>query len=915
MSKMKKLEADSVRPLLFAAALTAAGVAMAPPLMAQSASTDGDDVADSETAPGGAAIEEVISVGRALSSTQEVLNERMEDASVTDALSADSISRLGDSTVASALRRIPGLSLVGNKFVYIRGLGERYSSSTLNGATIPSPDLTRNVIPLDIFPTSVLESLQVQKAWAPDISANFGGGAVDIRTTSVPDAFSFGVELSSGFNSQSTGELLGYNGGSDDSLGVDDGTRALSPTIVDALIRYQGNLDPDSIFRFEEAQDSSFTQAQADQINRELATALYRDIDVQSEGSKPDLGVKANVGNSFLIGDAWTAGFAFGGSYDTDVRHRVRRARNFNFPDERTDTESETTRTVNLSGIANFGIGWLDDHEISTTTLFLRNTDDEAAIRDFFNENGQVSDTNGFREYRLQFEERELLTNQVRGRHTVGADTVELLPFLGYLPEGTELNWFSSDSEASTHIPNQVSVLANTQTPAGSETVLDESVARQSSAADFRFTDLVDEVQHTGVSLSLPLETDRSRIELKAGAEHARKGRSYLQTQFSLGPLSVRDPSVLQGPLDQVFSDAEILDNRNDFVFDRQGANNQSYLAATMTDSVFGLVDWTLDETWRAALGGRWESYRQVALDINPYGFSESDPVASTDPSTLASSTFGSDEFYPSVALTWMSDFWAETFQLRFGWSRTSVRPDLREITDAAYVDPVDGILTFGNSGVTPSDVSNFDLRAEWFFSTGDQLTVSLFHKDIDEPIEFFEAAASDTTVAREIVNAESATVTGIEFEGLKELSFLGGYGDAFFVQGNLTVQDSELVAGPRADAPTNPVRSLQGASDFVANVTLGFDSYDGMHTASLVYNVFGERLSVSGRNGAPDAFEQPFHSLDLTYSWYPLDALTVKLKAQNLLGSVIELQREGVTILEEDPGSTFGLGLSWDLR
>jgi hypothetical protein len=118
-------------------------------------------------------------------------------------------------------------------------------------------------------------------------------------------------------------------------------------------------------------------------------------------------------------------------------------------------------------------------------------------------------------------------------------------------------------------------------------------------------------------------------------------------------------------------------------------------------------------------------------------------------------------------------------------------------------------------------------------------------------------------------------------------------------------VQDSELVCGAScaADAPTNPVRRLSGASDFVANVMLGFDSPGAKHTASLIYNVFGERLYVSGRNGSPDGFEQPFHSLDFTYFWYPTDTITLKLKAQNLLDESITIERNGIVTYEEDPG------------
>jgi outer membrane receptor protein involved in Fe transport len=203
-------------------------------------------------------------------------------------------------------------------------------------------------------------------------------------------------------------------------------------------------------------------------------------------------------------------------------------------------------------------------------------------------------------------------------------------------------------------------------------------------------------------------------------------------------------------------------------------------------------------------------------------------------------------------------------------------------------------------------------LRGEWFFGNGDNLTVTLFHKEIDKPIEFFESPASDTTIAREILNGESAEVQGIEIEGLKELGFIGGFFDTLFLQGNVTFQDSELVAGPRPDAPTHQVRSLSGASEYVANVMLGFDSPGAEHTASLIYNVFGERLYVAGRNGAPDGFEQPFHSLDFTYSWYPTDSMTIKVKAQNLLDETVTIERQGITVFEEDPGTNYSLSFSW---
>jgi len=871
-------------------------------------------------------IEEVIVTGRFISASQQLVNERMSDAFATDLLGADTIARLGDSTVGAALRRVPGITLVADKYVYIRGLGERYSTSSLGGAQIPSPDLTRNVIPLDVFPTSIVESLKVQKSWSPDLPANFGGGAVDIRTKGIPDGFTLNFEAGSGMNSEASGSGLTYPGGGDDNWGTDDGTRALSNNLLTAIDTYQGQIGVQSLLSSLQADDPTATLADAQALNRSLGLEMNRSFVPQEKSLPADIALRASIGNNWLISDDWEFGAIVGASYQTDWRKRTAYARNFNFPDERTDTEEETTQAVTMAGTASLGLKFTEDHEIETTTLWLRNTDDETAVTDFFNENREKSDGLGWRNYRFQFEEREMLTNQVRGSHFLGDATRDRLPgfvnsLINWASTETEITWFWSDSEAQTEIPNQLDIASQTITDPLTGVVQSEAVTLSSQAADFRFTDLDDEVQNYGWAATVPFETRRSLVEFKGGWQHARKARTYRQTQFSLGALDVDETVALQLPLDEVFSASVIMDPANNFVFDRQGTNNESYIAATMTDAVFGMVDWTLDDTWRLAVGARWEDYRQAAVNWNPFGYSEADPQITTDPDALAEGVFSKDEIYPAAAITYMSDLWAENFQLRFGWSETAVRPDLREITGSSYIDPITGDLTRGNPGVVPSGVTNYDIRGEWFFGNGDNLTVTLFKKDIEKPIEFFESPASDTTIAREILNANEATVEGVEVEFLKELGFLGGPFDTLFVQGNVTLQDSELVCDANgtgfaceADAPTNPTRALSGASDYVANFMLGFDSPDARHTASIMYNVFGERLYVAGRNGAPDGYEQPFHSLDLTYFWYPSDTITFQLKAQNVLSETVTIQREGIVVFEEDPGTTISISFRWSI-
>ena len=864
-------------------------------------------------------IEEIVTIGRYLDSSQKLVAERMEDAFSTDLLGADMIGRLGDSTVASALRRVPGLTLVEDKFVYIRGLGERYSQTTLNGAQIPSPDLTRSIIPLDIFPTSVVESLRVQKSWSPDLSANFAGGGVDIRTKGIPDNFQFGFEVSSGFNSETNGKALTYPGGGNDNWGTDDGTRELSSNIQSQLTRFHGDISTQSILDEIRKSDSSATTADAAAVNRQVALDLYRDFRFEEKNVDPDYGIKANIGNNFIINEDWTAGVLVSTAYSNSWKNSNQISRDFTAPSEQYEDKEESTHSVNLTGTLNFGVTFTNDHQIDVTSLYLRNTDDESAITDMYNANRQRSSGLGFRNYDMRFEERELQTNQIKGTHYFGDATRSMLPILdkvlGFLPLDSNLSWFYSDSTSETSRPSEVRLNLRTLVDVPTGKVLSETINPSSSAANYKFTDLEDNVENYGWQVNIPLEFGDSTLELAGGYNYNRKTREYKQLEFNLGTASPQSTSILALPLDEFFSEPVVTNPINGFQLSTFG-NNQSFIAATMTDAVFGSVDWTYNDTWRVVAGARWEDYRQVGLDWNPLGYTVNNPQISIDPNNPDKGIFTSDEIYPAIALTYMTEWWAETFQLRFGWSETAIRPDLREINDGSYRDPITGDLTEGCPTCVPSDVTNYDIRAEWYFSSGDSLTVTLFQKDILEPIDRTETAAAETRKF-EIVNGESAEVYGVELEWLKELGFMGDVFDPFFLQGNLTLQDSELRTGTpgernRADNPTNRVRELTNASDYVLNLVLGFDSEDGQHTASLAYNVFGERLYIAGRAGRPDGYEQPFHSLDLNYFWYPTDSITFNLKAQNILGDTIEIERDGVVELEQDPGTAFSASLSW---
>ncbi len=858
-------------------------------------------------------IEEFVIVGRIQSSAAEVMMEREESSVVADFIDTTAITRVGDTNVATALRRLPGVTLVDDKFVFVRGLGERYSTSLLNGAQIPSPDLTRNVIPLDIFPTAIVRSIAVQKGYSADMPASFSGGLIDIRTTSIPDDFQFSVELGSIYNTESTGKALGYNGGGDDWLGYDDGTRTLSPLLSNALNTYSGSFDPSNILSVVNANEppSAFTPfSGAQAINRELATLINRDIDVAETSRDPNLNFNANVGNNYYFDNGMELGFLAAGSYGKSVLSRENISRSAAFPNLEFSEIDETTQNVNVTGNLNLGWAWYDEHNIDTTSLLLRNTDDRAFIRDYYTSSRTFDAGNGFRNYQTRYEQRELRVNQIHGSHRLGFTTRDILGFdaLPWLTD-LEFNWYVSDSTSETVIPNEARVTYQTTVDAAGN-VLTQSLRPGSNTANFRFTSLQDTVESSGFDFMLPVYLDSTEIELSGGYEYARKVRTYQQMEFVMGTPDTVLASTYTGLPSTIFSDSNIQDPANSFIFDVIGSNGESYLATIDNSAIFGEIDATYDETWRITAGLRWEDYKQLGIPWNPLAYNGCQ--ISCDPNVILNSLFVDDDYYPSLALTYMHPyFWAETFQLRLGYSETLVRPDLREITPSSYFDPITGAVVSGNANVIPATVKNYDLRAEWFFENGDNFTVSLFYKDLSNPIDFFEAAAFEEAIATEIQNAESAEVTGVEVEFLKDLFNVSEYFEGFFLQGNLALIDTELVAGPNADAPTNPVRELAGASDAL-NLQLGWDDSLGRHSASLVYNVQGERLFFAGRNTAPDAFEQPFHSLDVTYFFYPTENWVIRLRAQNLLDEEVVVERQGVEVFNEKPGTNLRLDVKW---
>lgn len=879
------------RGVLLALATSAAVAFM--PASAQETPADVPDVAPA--AEIAEQVERINVSGRLLSSAAATAEERRQQPYVAELLGIDQISRAGDSNAAAALRRVTGLTLVKDKFIYVRGLGERYSSTLLNGAQVPSPDPTRNVVPLDMFPAGIIESMVVQKAFSPELPAAFGGGNVNIRTVSIPREEIFNFSLGVGYNSLSNDDGLEYAGGGNDWRGKDDGTRGLSTGLQDALNKY-GSLD---VVRIAQGLGGITPQnlVAAENINRNLGLELNRDLDLNDTSIGPEYDTSLSYGNRFDIGST-VFGVMAGVSYDKSSENFKEQERYYSIssgtdltPLNRYDDIRGTEHQVKMSGMLNFGLEFDSNHRIETSSIYLSDTKDEMKIKigdsiETINEALRENE-----DYSILYEERTMLTNQIRGRHT--------LDFLNDLA----LDWQYTDAKAERYAPSEVEYRYVRQL-ANDGSLLNRTMRRSDNAAIYQFGQLEDNTENASWNAKYPMTIGSTEYSFSTGYAYFERQRNAGTNRFKLDTRGYSNEELSQS-FSNIFSDANISNPAKRFLLSDVTAQADDYVAAQQVDAAYIGVEATYDMTWRVNAGLRYEDFRQISVPLNP--------ATGEIQGNVEDFPRQEDDVYPALAVTWMQ---SDETQYRFGFSETVVRPDLREVTPVLFIDPITDFKVIGFSDLKSTSISAYDVRWEKYLDSGSNYSIGLFYKDLTNPIEAIELKGSDGNLLMSFRNAIGGEVYGVEAELLQKLDMVeGDFGqilDNFFVVSNFTYSESEVEIESLGETNlTNLVRPLTGHSKYVVNFQLGFDSDNEDHTATLTYNVFGKRIAFAGIDGKDDAYEQPFHSLDFTYSYNVFTDGSLKFSAKNLLNRDVEILQQGEILQLREQGVSIGLSFS----
>ena len=844
-----------------------------------------------------------------------------DTSNIVDTIGVEMLTRFGDSDVAASVVRVPGISVQDDKYVFIRGLGGRYITSTLNNATMPSTNPSKRTVPLDLFPSNFVSQLDIKKTFLPYMPGESTGGNLVINTKTFPDERGGSVSGSFGYVSGLTGKTVAVDSasGAFDVIGWDDGARK-----EDVLIKAISEIVSAGTFVDTKGDTYALTPAIRGELLRTAGILLKDDWDPAFESATPNGSFGINYGDLFYFSDS-ELGFYSAFNYSNDWSKRdngIRRS--YSASGNLADDQSyrSYTNSIELSGLLSLGFT-SGNNTFEWNNLVSRST--ESFFERVVGQEGDEFET--IYQHTSQWEERQYLSSQIFGSHFLNEDG----SLFG--------EWQFTASQARRYVPGRTDVrfrTAQTNTNAqvlrsdydfgaanDSQIDLLKGFTFEAGNSSKRWDDLTDNNFDGSFDVTWDVfDGGASFAKIQLGAQaifRERDAESATYGYFNDGrnPALERAPNVLVSDViylcgtgdDTVSCPAAPAENgvtlppvggiqnnaRTGYVFAIRTAVSDEYSAELSYNSVYAMYDHTVDSTWQFIVGARYEMYDQTT---DTFDLTTGAPVQGIvdEPS-----------FLPSLGINW---FYSDTQQLRFGMSQTVARPDFKEASNAVYFDNEFNVRIRGNKDLTISDVLNLDLRWEWYFGDNEQdsLSVAAFYKEMTDPIERVVQPASGTAGnTRTFQNSDKADLYGMEVEGRKEFVLSDDYNRTLFVSFNMAYIESEVTAANQL------TRALQGQPEYTANLVIGYDDLSAGQQLTLLYNQNGQSIADVGVLGAPDVYLEPRGELNLVYRYDISDYATLKARIENLLDEKVEYTQGSSVFQSYEKGTTFQLGFEWN--
>ncbi|MFQ3598386.1 MAG: TonB-dependent receptor [Chloroherpetonaceae bacterium] len=814
-----------------------------------------------------------------------LLTQQRKSLVVQDAISAELIKKTPDSDAGETVKRVTGVSLVGGKYVFVRGLGERYSNTRLNGVTVPSPEPEKKIVPFDLIPANMIENIITIKTFMPDQPGTFGGGLVDIKTKEFPDQFVMSVTVGSGFNTQThfKNTIPSYSGGRFDFLGIDDGTRRLptglpnlrlgSATVQDevTVARALGNnFEPTTGTYFP---NTSFSLAIADQIRFAGLPIGY----IASAGYGSDATFKKSELRFPSLGQI----------RGTDDRFT------FEYPDAQIATYNVSWGTLfNVSARVN------ENNKLGVKTTYNRTMEDET-----FKATGTkiLTDAGLARSTRLRFVERTLFSSQLSGNH-----------YLNWLAK-SEFNWIASYSTASRSEPDNRETAYVQDDPTVGDGLgfsFDNAAGRNLRF----FGDLSDRVIENRADLIVPYtQWDGQKSKLKIGGLYNLKNREFSANRFVYQSAGGGGGfEEIRGRSPNFVLSAESIE-RGLIQLQEVTQPQDRYEAGENVIAGYVMTEVPLLQKVRF-VGG-------VRIERNEF------EIRARDRNNLPlNQEFKALNFLPSANLIISPN---DEINFRLAASQTVANPELREIAPFRFDDYRSS--TFGNPFVVQTVLQNYDFRVEWFPRLGELLAFSFFYKNLEKPLErvaLAPTATAGTLIQYTTINARSAYNYGAEFEIRKNLDFISPLLSNFkfginvtLTRSKATLEDTFPIYDEQANRLelsssqfTSQQRALQGQSPFIVNVKLDYTNQEAGLSAILLYNIVGRRIDAVGGDDLPDTYEESRNQLDFSVTKSLYSRLSAKFSIRNILNDRFLYTAGDFTVERYKIGQTFSLALSYSL-
>lgn len=820
--------------------------------------------ADAEIVPQEGALEESLIEDRAETASLEGQTlSRQRAAAVRDGVGRAEIAKSTDSNAAEAAQRVVGASIVDGRFVYVRGLGERYTNSLLNGAPLASPDPNRAAVPLDLFPALVLDAVHISKTFTPDLPGDFAGGSVQIETRAIPSKPLFSVSLKGGFNDQATfRQRLDHRGGGWDWLGIDDGARGLPSSLGDFAAR-RNTVRPDG---------SVVTNEDVTRIGRDMNSSMAS----TRSTALPDHGLSVVAGNGYRIGGGrigYLAALNYDRSYERIANGIRRNFLNNRTPDGRLQalqdfTYQEGSSEVRWGVFATAMFEPTKEHRLRATVLHSLQNEDKTVQYDGFHLglNAEISNT------RLSFVTQTMTLGQVRGEHDFAQLKGGSLDYTLYVASARRDEPDTRDT-AYQYVP-ALDSYAFVDGPDSGRHFWSEQTER-TYGGTFNWTQPLSET-----------------AKVKFGGLLSTKDRDFWARRFayrwsSNTPLPVCPPGSsfpTECPKSH-FVDDNIGTRPTRHMFELQEGtrSTDAYRAGLDVYAAYALVDARVFDRIRLIVGPRVEWTRQTVTPIPRYG-----AEATVSPSDLSDV-----DVLPAASLVFDA---TRTVKFRASVSRTLARPQVRELAPFSFNDYFGGREVLGNPDLVLTKILNGDVRVEYFPTLREVLALSFFVKDFTDPIEPVVIPGGESTTALlTFRNAPGARVLGAELELRKSLGGLHESLVPFSILSNLTLAHSRIeVPQTGRGFITSTSRPLVNQAPVTFNLALDYSS--GGNNARLLFNVVSRRLVEVGTLGLPDGYLQPRPTLDATFGRDFGEHWQLKLSAENLLNAPY-LVTQGATL------------------